>query len=65
MSCRDCRHFDYRFTGKGGRQAGMCRAWGFSINENDDRTCSKKEPKSGHEHEHITEAQHDGETAGH
>lgn len=49
MSCRDCRYFDHRFTDKNGQQAGMCRAWGFSINENDDRGCKEKEPKSGGE----------------
>ena len=45
MSCRDCRYFDHRITDKRGRQAGMCLAWKFSINENDDRGCKKKEPK--------------------
>lgn len=60
MSCRDCDHFDYRFTGTGGRQAGMCRAWGFSVNENDDRGCKlKAEP----EHEDIPEVEHGGEGA--
>ena len=44
-SCRDCRHFDHRFTDRDGRQAGMCRAWGFSINENDGRGCKKKAPR--------------------
>ena len=45
MSCRDCIHFNHKYTNKDGRQSGMCRAWEFSINENDDRGCSKKEPK--------------------
>ena len=45
MSCRDCRHFLYRFTGQTGQRAGMCAAWGFSVNENDGRKCTRKEPK--------------------
>ena len=44
MSCRECVHFDLRHTDKDGRQAGMCRAWGFSINEFDDRGCTRKRP---------------------
>ena len=45
MSCKDCKHFLYRFTVKSGQRAGMCAAWGFSVNENDGRKCAKKEPK--------------------
>ena len=42
--CRACRHFDHRYTGRGGRRAGMCRAWGFSVNEDDCRGCARREP---------------------
>lgn len=43
MSCRDCKHFAQKGENDNGRAYGMCRAWNFSINENDDRKCKKKE----------------------
>ena len=42
-SCRECAHFDMRGENKDGRAYGMCRAWGFSINEHDGRGCTKRE----------------------
>lgn len=41
--CRACKHFDKRGENESGRAYGMCRAWGFSINENDGRNCAKRE----------------------
>lgn len=42
--CRDCMHFDHIGTDvKTGQQYGMCRSWGFSINEDDARSCSRME----------------------
>lgn len=43
MSCRDCAHFAVKGENDKGRAFGMCKAWGFSINENDDKGCTKKE----------------------
>ena len=41
--CRVCVHFDKRGENESGRAYGMCRAWGFSINENDGRNCAKRD----------------------
>ena len=46
MSCMDCRHFKVMGANKNGRHFGMCLVWDFSINENDDRNCKKKELKN-------------------
>ena len=43
LSCAECRYFKHKFTDKAGVKAGMCRAWGFSINEYDRRGCKRFE----------------------
>ena len=43
LRCRDCRHFEKQGENDRGRAFGMCRAWGFSINENDGIRCTKRE----------------------
>ena len=41
LKCRNCRHFDQKGEDrKTGQRFGMCRAWDFSVNEDDARTCS-------------------------
>lgn len=59
MSCMECEHFDVKGANDKGRHYGMCRAWGFSINENDDRTCKKKQRRMAEEK--ATAAQLDGQ----
>lgn len=41
MSCRDCKYFDQKGANAKGRAYGMCKAWDFSINENDGKNCKK------------------------
>lgn len=48
-SCRGCAHFDKRGENKDGRAYGMCRAWGFSINEHDGRGCTSRQTEEQRE----------------
>jgi len=45
MSCADCKHFDQMGQDKKGQRFGMCKAWNFSINENDGKGCKKKQSR--------------------